>query len=121
MLNVYVLGGKGEGRVEVSDNADGDRSVRLYRVTTGQEVASLKGHARPVKALAFSPDGRRLVTAAGSDESIKLWDARTGEEILTLGRHPGWVNSVAFSADGNRIVSASMEDTRVWDATPQKK
>jgi WD40 repeat protein/serine/threonine protein kinase len=121
IATVFTLGGGGQGRVEMSDNPDGDRSVRLYRVATGKEAASLKGHARPVKALAFSPDGRRLVTAAGSDETIKLWDARTGEEILTLGRHPGWVSSVAFSGDGHKIVSASMEDIRVWDATPLKK
>jgi WD40 repeat protein len=117
---VMVPGGF-QGGAEVTENAQGDRSVRLYRVATGKEVGILKGHGRPVKGLAFSPDGRRLVTAAGSDESIKLWDARTGEEILTVGRHPGWLTSVAFSADGNKIVSASLEDVRVWDATPLRK
>jgi WD40 repeat protein len=100
---------------------DGDRTVRLYRVATGEELRGLKGHTRPCQGIAFSPDGRRLATAGGADETVKLWDAQTGEEILTVGRHPGRVNSVAFSPDGHKIVSASLVDVRVWDATPVKK
>jgi WD40 repeat protein len=73
------------------------------------------------RGIAFSPDGRRLVTAGGSDHTLKLWDPNTGEEILTLGPHPGILTSVAFSGDGKRIVSSSQQDVRVWDATPLPK
>jgi WD40 repeat protein/serine/threonine protein kinase len=107
--------------VEVRENAVGDKSVRIYRVTTGAEVGRLKGHARPTRGIAFSPDGRRLVTAGGSDDSLKLWDPDTGEEILTFGHHPGIVTSVAFSGDGRRIVSSSQQDVRLWDATPAQR
>jgi WD40 repeat protein len=107
--------------VELRENSLGDKSVRLYSTTTGAEVRRLKGHARPTRGIAFSPDGLRLVTAGGSDHTLKLWDPNTGEEILTLGPHPGIVTSVAFSGDGKRIVSSSQEDVRVWDATPLPK
>jgi WD40 repeat protein/serine/threonine protein kinase len=111
--------GVGAGAVyaDVLEPRDADSTVRLYRVATGQEMVSLKGHTRPCWGVAFSPDGRRLVTAGG-DETVKLWDAQTGEEILTIGRHPRLVTSVAFSPDGHKIVSASWVDVRVWDATP---
>src|SRR5262249_28832469 len=69
--------------------------------------------------IAFSPDGKRLVSGGGSDESVKLWDAQTGEEIMTLTRGSAdLVRSVGFSADGRRIVASSHDDVRVWDATP---
>jgi WD40 repeat protein/serine/threonine protein kinase len=119
---VFGAGAAGEQRsVEVWENALGDKSVRFYSLATGEEVRRIKGHARPTRSIAFSPDGLRLVTAGGADESLKLWDPNTGEEILTLGPHRGIVTSVAFSNDGKRIVSASQQDVRVWDAMPLKK
>jgi WD40 repeat protein len=116
-----LYGGGGAVWADLSERRDGDRTVRLYRVATGEELRTLKGHTRPCWGVAFSPDGRRLATAGGKDETVKLWDAQTGEEILTVGRHPGMVTSVAFSPDGHKIVSASWVDVRVWDATPVKK
>ena len=111
-----------QNKIEVWESPVGDKSVRFYSTATGKEVGRLKGHARPTRSLAYSPDGSRLVTAGGMDNaSIKLWDPNTREEILTVGAHPGMVVNVSFSADGRRIVSASLQDVRVWDATPLKK
>jgi WD40 repeat protein len=95
--------------------------VRLYSVATGKEVAVLKGHSRPPLCVAFSPDGKRVVT--GCDDTIKLWDPATGAEILTVGRYPsGQVNNVAFSPDGRKILSTHNRfEIRIWDATPLKK
>ena len=59
-----------------------------------------------VLSVAFSPDGKRIVS--GSDDgTIKVWDAATGQETLTLKGHSSAVNSVAFSPDGKRIVTGS--------------
>jgi WD40 repeat protein/serine/threonine protein kinase len=118
-----VVLGKGRAQVMTTvlapPNAD---VVRLYEVATGKEVAVLKGHTRPPWCVAFSPDGKRIVTGGGADQTIKLWDARTGQEIITVGRHADYVTSVAFSTDGRKIVSTSDDgDVRVWDATPLKK
>jgi WD40 repeat protein len=70
----------------------------------------------PVSCVAFSPDGKRLVTASQRG-SVRLWDVATGQEILTLKGRALHVRSVAFSADGERLVSASLGRTvQVWDA-----
>ena len=67
--------------------------------------------------MAFSPDGRRIVSAS-SDGTGEVWDATTGQETLTLKGHTGRVHSVAFSPDGRRIVSCSHDKTvKIWDAT----
>jgi tetratricopeptide (TPR) repeat protein len=69
-------------------------------------------------ALAFSPDGKRLVSAS-SDGTVKLWDVTTGQEALTLTGHTGAVISVAFSPDGKQLVTGSEDKmVKLWDARP---
>ena len=77
---------------------------------------TLVGHAGSVWSVAFSPDGKRIVTGS-DDATAKVWDAETGQELLTLKGHTGSVISVAFSPDGKRIVTGSDDKTvKVWDA-----
>jgi eukaryotic-like serine/threonine-protein kinase len=57
--------------------------VKLWDTQTGRETLTLTGHAGRVRSVAFSPDGRRLVSAA-ADRTVKVWDAQTGQERLTF-------------------------------------
>ena len=70
---------------------------------------------------AFSPDGKRIVTASW-DKTARIWDAATGKPIgEPLKATKDWVNSAAFSPDGKRIVTASVDKTaRIWDAVSGK-
>ncbi|HEY5047174.1 MAG TPA: TIR domain-containing protein [Rhizomicrobium sp.] len=78
-------------------------------------LAVLRGHEGQVNGAAFSPDGKRIVTAS-FDETARIWDAETGTQIAVL-RHPLVVRSAAFSPDGRRIVTASIDNTaRIWNA-----
>ncbi len=85
-----------------------------------QELKSLRGHTGPILALAYSPDGRQIVTAS-ADHTAKVWDAASATNLLTLIGHTAPVRSVAFFPDGQRIITGSWDKTaRVWDATTGK-
>jgi WD40 repeat protein len=93
-------------------------TVTLYDALTGQIVHTLHGHTERIACVAFTPDGRRLVSAS-DDKTIRIWDTETGEELLTLHGHTNLVGRVLFDARGWRLASSSEDGTvRIWDGTP---
>jgi WD40 repeat protein/serine/threonine protein kinase len=93
----------------------GDNTVRLWDATTGEEVAVLEGHSRPVTSVAFSPDGETLASAS-ADQTVILWNILTRQIITLLTGHRQAVFSVAFSPDGKLLASGSDDSSViVWD------
>jgi hypothetical protein len=95
----------------------GDRpAIKLFRLEDGREVGSLEGHVGSVKGLAFSPDGRRLLSC-GSDFAVRLWHTGSGRELLTFREHTDVPVTVAWSPDGRRIGSAGHDSMiKLWEA-----
>ena len=91
----------------------------VWNLETGQTVLTLRGYRGDVRAVTYSPDGKRLVSA-GADGWLKLWEPTTGQEILTLyDAHLDCVNAVAFSPDGTHLASASCDGTVIlWNGSP---
>ena len=56
-----------------------DDTMRLWDADTGQS-APLTGHTGAVNSVAFSPDGRRIVSGS-DDKTLRLWNADTGQPI----------------------------------------
>jgi len=90
-------------------------TVKLWDVTTGQQIAEFKGHGRGVTKVAFSRDGKWLASGS-SDNTIKIWDVATQNELRTLTGHTAGIESLDFSPDGKLLASASDDgSTFLWD------
>ncbi|MEZ4436568.1 MAG: protein kinase [bacterium] len=74
----------------------------------GPAAAVLTHPAAIVAGVAFSPDNRRLVTAAG-DEKLRVWDPERSDPLLVIPSHRA--NAVAFDPTGGRIVTAGKDHT----------
>ena len=95
--------------------SSGLRDIIMLDMVTGSQIAILSGHTDEVNTVAFSSDGRLLVSGS-DDQSVKLWDVQTGGTIQTFSDHTGLVFSVSISVDGATIVSGAFDDTiRVWN------
>ena len=92
---------------------------RLWDVTTGKELRRFEGHTSFVVAVAFSPDGRRILSAGHSpDDSLRVWDAETGKEMRRLRGPENAVRNVAFSPDGRWALTGGTTQPhtlRLWD------
>ena len=95
---------------------------QMKRVLTDLAFAMSEYHERvrlevpnPVQYAAFSPDGKRVITAS-EDDKAHIWDAETGEHLIPLG-HEKAVWSAAFDSDGTRAITSSDDGrARIWDA-----
>ena len=90
--------------------SDGKSQRKTLRIVGSPTVLT---HDSKVIAVAFSQDGKKIVTAS-DDGLARVWWSQPGEPRI-LGMHDGRVESVAFSRDASRVLSASDDNSaRVW-------
>jgi WD40 repeat protein len=96
-----------------------DKTVRLWDVETGKQLALFEGHTHRVMIVAFSPDGKSIASAS-SDKTARLWNIKTGKAKVLEG-HTGGLEAVAFSPDGKLLASSGQDGTvRIWEVPSAK-
>ena len=90
------------------------RYDQSFALVDGDRVIELPTDHHPVWMFATSPDGARIVAAAG-DRSVRVWEAATGRVLDVLRGHSDLVMDVVFSPDGRLVASSSYDRTvRIW-------
>jgi WD40 repeat protein len=122
-----------DGKFLVSSSMD--KSVRLWDVETGKELARHEDHAEIVWRVAYSPDGRHILSGGGDtysvkadrfkvgkDHTLRLWASDSLQELRRFEGHTHSTRAVALSIDGKQAISASYDGTmRLWDTATGKE
>jgi serine/threonine protein kinase len=81
-----------------------------------------RGHTKPVRAVAWSPDGM-LIASASKDQSVQVWSADrfdgTEEDYLTqyFGNSQN-IDAVAWAPRSTRIASGDNDIVHIWNTDP---
>lgn len=111
----------GSSVTEAAWHPDGSRFVAatgnaaIIRDMDGNRVATLSGHAGPVRSAAWNPNRETIVTAS-DDGTVKIWEASSGQLLATEDKLGGSVNSARWYPSGNYLVTAGDDGVvRIWD------
>lgn len=115
---------RGHEAISVAYSPDGkliatagiDRTVRVFRVNTWEEIARLKGLKNMPYSVTFSNDGK-YIAAGGKDKRVTIWNVTTQLIAQTFVGHKGYVGDIDFSPDDKFIVTAGYDKTvKYWNA-----
>ncbi len=120
----YVAAG---GYGEIAPGLGNGAALRVWDVDSGAELWNSQGFTDSVNVVAFSPDGRRIVSAPVHpdltlDKSIRLWDAKSGRALGRFDVPVQQAYSVGFSKTGERVIVGAC-DTALgfWDLESGQK
>jgi WD40 repeat protein len=98
----------------------GIHQVKLWDVTGRREEGHLAGFTGTVWGLAFTADGRLLITGSDGDP-IKLWDVASRREMVHLDQSRDTVAPLLIAPDGRSLITGGGEGLfTLWDLTTRR-
>jgi len=93
-----------------------DKTVRLWKTQTGEDVAILGGDSEPITGASFNSTGTSFVTF-GTDKVARIRETSTGKCVIELIGHSEGIRNAIFSPNDQFVVTVSDDGTaRSWDA-----
>ena len=90
-----------------------DNAIRVWDGKTGAIVHTLRGHTRPISALAQSRDGALLLSGS-TDDSVRVWDLTARSIAADEAGHKSKVTHLETAAGGAIVASAASDGIRLW-------
>ena len=126
-----------DDRTKTVATTTGFGAILLWNTETGDELViplhdalkpGFRGNLPVVLALAFSPDGRWLVSGTTEGE-IRMWDVATGEALTVFSEptepmeqeHPRHISALAFSPDRALLAAGTPTQLHLWDVRTDDK
>jgi eukaryotic-like serine/threonine-protein kinase len=109
-------------RFAVSSSSNANPIVTIYKAENAAEIFSLKGHAKRIRAVDVSPDGKIIATGS-QDGTVRIWNAETGAELRKFDfatKDKGMeIHDLQFSDSGAKLVVGGFDvlavfDTKTW-------
>jgi WD40 repeat protein len=94
-----------DGRLVAATTEAG--TVRLCDAASGEWLGDLHRHLNSAFGVAFSQDGRRLISSSGGREAVKVWDVGTRQELLNLSGTGSLLRQAMWSADRDTILAGT--------------
>ncbi|MDX1665123.1 MAG: hypothetical protein R3272_15130, partial [Candidatus Promineifilaceae bacterium] len=85
-----------------------DTAFDIWRVATGEIVATHENDGAAVYSMDFHPEETLLATG-GFDGLVRVWNLSTGATVATLGNGEGAVPDVEFTPDGRQLVASNSD------------
>jgi WD40 repeat protein/serine/threonine protein kinase len=109
----------------ISGGASVGGEARLWDAATGEPVGDPFPHSDAVRSVAFSPDGKTVLTGC-DDGMARMWNLETRRRVGVPQPHAFPVHAAAFSPDGQTVVTgggrtkplgADQGEVRLWDVS----
>lgn len=117
---LYTLGDATDGLTSLAYSPSGkqvaaagyDKTIYVWQVgdTDGKLLRSLIADEDSILALAWTPDGKMLITSS-ADGSIRFRDAATLDPVAVVAHQPDWVEALGVSPDGTRLAAGRFNGT----------